>query len=103
MRASSPSARSPTAGAASFSTDWLEDAPSGVSCRSSRAFSTGGCAASPRRKRPGRWEDVCVSGRSDRAVVRSLRGTAEQRQLLLREADAADQQADRWLDATVVS
>ena len=37
------------------------------------AFLNGTCAASRRNRVTGRWEDVYLSGRSDTAVVRSLR------------------------------
>jgi hypothetical protein len=36
-------------------------------------FLNGVCAAARRNRETGRWEDVTVSGRSDTAVVRSLR------------------------------
>jgi len=36
-------------------------------------FLNGACAAALRNRDTGRWEDVTVSGRSDTAVVRSLR------------------------------
>jgi hypothetical protein len=38
-----------------------------------RGFLNGTCAAARRNRDAGRWEDVTVSGRSDTAVVRSLR------------------------------
>ena len=36
-------------------------------------FLNGTCAAARRNRDTGRWEDVTISGRSDTAVVRSLR------------------------------
>jgi hypothetical protein len=37
------------------------------------SFLNGTCAAARRNRETGRWEDVTISGRSDTAVVRSLR------------------------------
>lgn len=55
------------------------------------AFLNGVCAASRRNAKTGFWEDVHVSGRSDRAVIRSLR-TGKRAEIAVRMLQNADDQ-----------
>jgi len=57
--------------------DWWRDRYRGApTCRAPwivEAFLNGTIAAAPRNRNTGRWEDLYVAGRSDMAIVRSLR------------------------------
>ncbi|GBQ28175.1 hypothetical protein AA700_1668 [Acidiphilium acidophilum DSM 700] len=55
------------------------------------AFLNGVCAASRKNPTTGRWDDVYLTGRSDRAVIRSLR-TGQRRTVAVRTLHLADEQ-----------
>lgn len=65
----------------------------GPACRTPwivEGFLNGALAAARRDRATGRWEDAFLSGRSDVAVVRSLRDRRDVRRVAVRELQACD-------------